>query len=387
MICAQTTIHYFFIIILVVLNMPLYTQAENATLSPNEHLFSSHRSGEVYVNANPEIKQDMSNFGSILKRYMFEKRVDPVPDKVLLTPIENAGLQNEDSSAAVYRLGHSTVLLQLENRLWLTDPVFSKRASPVQWAGPKRFHPVPMNIDDMDAFPDIEGVIISHDHYDHLDKATVKLIHSKVKHFIVPLGVDQHLISWGVSAEKIHTLDWWQTATIKNVSFTATPAQHFSGRGLFDGNETLWASWVIKTEQHRLFFSGDSGYFDGFKLIGKRYGPFDLTMMETGAYDRNWADIHMLPEQSVQAHIDLRGKMLMPIHNSTFDLALHPWYEPFERLAKAAVENEVKIATPIIGEKVLIDQPRVNIAWWKNMMSENRNKAEKTENINALSTY
>lgn len=326
----------------------------------NQRLTCSHLADGKYVNADPEIKQDMSKLGGIIKRYLFEDRVDPEPTHVPLQQLDPRTLTNQ-SSDGVYRLGHSSVLLHLNGDIWLTDPVFSERASPVQWMGPKRFHPVPIELDEL---TEIKGVIISHDHYDHLDKASIISLNERVEHFVVPLGVDTHLIEWGISAEKIHSLDWWQEVVIDGVQLVATPSQHFSGRGVFDGNKTLWASWVIKTQQHSLFFSGDSGYFDGFKLIGERYGPFDLTMMETGAYDKDWADIHMLPEQSVQAHLDLKGQVLMPIHNGTFDLALHPWHEPFARLSAAATKHNIEIATPIMGEQVLLKQPRKNQPWW-----------------------
>lgn len=326
----------------------------------NQRLNTSHITQGAYINADPKVKQDMSKLGSILKRYIFETRVDSEPTSVPLREVDIDVLQ-KTSSDAVYRLGHSSMLLKLNNQIWLTDPVFSERASPVQWMGPKRFHPVPIEVKRLTK---IKGVIISHDHYDHLDKASIQLLNDRVEHFIVPLGVDKHLLEWGVPKTKIHALDWWQELNIDGVQLVATPAQHFSGRGVFDSNHTLWASWVIKTQQHSLFFSGDSGYFDGFKLIGERYGPFDLTMMETGAYDKDWADIHMLPEQSVQAHLDLNGRVLLPVHNGTFDLALHPWYEPFARLAVAAVTHNVEIATPVMGEKVLLNQPRENQSWW-----------------------
>ncbi len=351
---------------LATMNISLAAEENMSNNIESARLDSSHYEKGAYVNANPEIKQDLSKLGSILKRYLFEKRVDPVPTQVPLKPINSASL-TLDSENAVYRLGHSSILLKLQGKVWLIDPVFSKRASFVQWMGPKRFHSVPLDLNNL---PDIEGVIISHDHYDHLDKQSIKQLNEKVAHFIVPLGVDNHLTSWGIPAEKIHSLDWWQTLQVGDVNFTATPAQHFSGRGLFDGNETLWASWVIKTDKHSLFFSGDSGYFDGFKLIGERFGPFDITMMETGAYDINWPDIHMLPEESVQAHIDLKGKVLMPIHNGTFDLALHPWYEPFERITAAAAEKNVTIATPIMGEALLLNQPRKNQRWWQRMLPQ-----------------
>ena len=262
---------------------------------------------------------------------------------------------------SLFRLGHSTVLLKLRGEFWLTDPVFSERASPVQWAGPARFHAPPISIADL---PPIKGVILSHNHYDHLDYAAVQQLAGKTEHFLAPLGVGDQLIAWGVPAEKVQQLDWWQSTVVDGVRFVATPSQHFSGRGLGDRDKTLWASWTILDDDLRVFFSGDSGYFDGFKAIGDKYGPFDITLMETGAYDPQWPHVHMQPEETLQAHQDLRGKWLMPIHNGTFDLAMHTWHQPFDRITALAAENNVAIATPRMGEKLDITAPDPGTAWW-----------------------
>jgi L-ascorbate metabolism protein UlaG (beta-lactamase superfamily) len=262
----------------------------------------------------------------------------------------------------LFRLGHSTLLLKLHNEFFLTDPVFSKRASPVQWAGPSRFHEPPIGIDEL---PPIKAVILSHDHYDHLDHAAILQLAPKTEHFLTPLGVGDRLIKWGVGAAKVQQLDWWESTTIRGVRFVATPAQHFSGRGLNDGNSTLWSSWVIDYQDVRVFFSGDSGYFDGFKAIGEKYGPFDLTLIETGAYDKMWPDVHMQPEQTLQAHLDLKGKWLMPVHNGTFDLGFHVWHEPFDRIAALAAERGVPLATPEMGEALSLAQPAAGEHWWK----------------------
>lgn len=268
---------------------------------------------------------------------------------------------------SLFRLGHSTLLLKLNNEFFLTDPVFSERASPVQWAGPKRFHQPPISIADL---PPIKAVILSHDHYDHLDHAAVLQLAAKTEHFIAPLGVGDTLVSWGVPAAKVQQFDWWQGTTIAGVKLVATPSQHFSGRGLFDGNQTLWASWVIDAPGVRVFFSGDSGYFDGFRQIGDKYGPFDVTMIETGAYDKLWPDVHMQPEETLQAHLDLRGKWLMPVHNGTFDLGLHAWHEPFDRIAGLAAKRGVNLATPQMGEAVDLAQPKQGTTWWLPMLEE-----------------
>lgn len=261
----------------------------------------------------------------------------------------------------VYRLGHSTVLLKLRNQYFLTDPVFAERASPIQWAGPQRFHQPPISLADL---PPLKAVILSHNHYDHLDHMTIQVLKDKAEHFIAPLGVGDTLIEWGVPAEKVRQLNWWQSTEIHGIRFVATPAQHFSGRSLSDGNRTLWCSWVMLDGEQRIFFSGDTGYHDGFKLIGEQYGPFDLTLMETGAYNVEWPDVHMQPEETLQAHIDLRGKWLLPIHNGTFDLAMHAWHEPFDRILALAWDRSISITTPEMGQPFYLQYPSRGQAWW-----------------------
>ncbi|MCF7535186.1 MBL fold metallo-hydrolase [Pseudomonas petrae] len=261
----------------------------------------------------------------------------------------------------VYRLGHSTVLFKLRGEYFLTDPVFADRASPVQWAGPQRFHQPPIRLEDL---PPLKAVILSHNHYDHLDYMTIQVLKDKAEHFITPLGVGDTLIEWGVPAAKVQQLNWWQSTDIHGIRFVATPAQHFSGRTLRDGNQTLWASWVILDGEQRIFFSGDTGYHDGFKLIGEQYGPFDVTLMETGAYNVDWPDVHMQPEETLQAHIDLRGKWLLPIHNGTFDLAMHAWHEPFDRILALAWDRSISITTPEMGQPFYVQYPSRGEAWW-----------------------
>lgn len=295
-------------------------------------------------------------------RFMFKDESRTVPPEVLpVTPLTREQL-DQATDGSIYRLGHSTVLMKLNGKFWITDPVFSERASPVRWAGPKRFMPMPISLADL---PSLAAVVLSHDHFDHLDRETVTALAAKTSKFVTPLGVGDQLTSWGIPAEKTHQLDWWQTIEVDGIQFTATPAQHFSGRSLFTKNPTLWASWSIYTGTHRIFFSGDTGYFDGFAEIGERHGPFDLTLLEAGGYDEQWEGVHMLPEQVMQAHKDLRGDWLLPIHNATFDLAFHSWDEPMEKMLALSAQRGVRLTMPRIGEPVRLDRHQAAQPWWR----------------------
>lgn len=257
-------------------------------------------------------------------------------------------------------LGHSSLMLNMNNYKILIDPVFKKRISIV---GPSRFNGEMLL--DPDHIKKVDVVIISHNHYDHLNKISIQLLREKTGLFIVPLGVGAELEGWGVSRNKIIELDWWDEYNVKEDLFiAAAPAQHFSGRGLTDRDKTLWASWIVRTEDHKIYFSGDSGYFDGFKQIGEKYGPFDITFLECGAYNEKWHHIHMYPEETVRAHIDLKGDVLHPIHWGTFNLSLHSWYEPMDRLSEAAEKSGIKVATPIPGETTIYGKYIPSEKWW-----------------------
>ncbi|GAB2592191.1 MBL fold metallo-hydrolase [Dyella jejuensis] len=323
--------------------------------SPQHH-------GGRFRNPKPRAPQSLSKALRIIWNALFNKPAGTTP----AVPLPVQALSRAQLAAApdrsLFRLGHSTVLLKLRGGYWLTDPVFGERASPFRWVGPKRFHQPPIALEEL---PSIRGVIVSHDHYDHLDRTTIQRLADTTGIFLTPLGVGDRLLDWGVDPAKVHQLDWWESIEVDGLSMTATPAQHFSGRGLFDGNRTLWASWVIVDDALRMFFSGDTGYFDGFKIIGERLGPFDLTLMETGAYDAQWPHVHMQPEHMVQAHLDLRGRWLLPIHNGTFDLAFHPWQEPFERVTALAAQHGIALATPRMGERLDLASPHTGERWWR----------------------
>ncbi|HSC87812.1 MAG TPA: MBL fold metallo-hydrolase, partial [Polyangiaceae bacterium] len=256
-------------------------------------------------------------------------------------------------------LGHSTLLIEIDGHRLLTDPVWGERTSPFTHLGPRRFHPPPLPITEL---PALDAVVISHDHYDHLDLPTIEYLRGTGVRFVVPLGIGSHLESWGVPRERIVERDWWQSIRVGALELVSTPARHFSGRGTSrDG--TLWTSWAILGPQHRVYFSGDTAMQPEFEEIGRRLGPFDLTMLESGAYNALWADVHLGPEQAVAAHRMLRGKRMIPVHWGTFNLALHTWMEPPERIRQAAKKVGVDVVVPRPGESVTLDSPNPT-PWW-----------------------
>ena len=331
--------------------------------SSSNGLAASASQPEKFTNTHIEYKTSWRDMWKVTKAYFQDNRNAATPTFDIPVSTLTSEMLDAVTEDSVIKLGHSTTLLKLAESFILIDPVFSERASPVQWLGPKRFHQSPISLEDL---PNIDVVIISHDHYDHLDKGSIEILKNKVDMFITPLKVGNHLRDWGVDANKIVELNWWQSTKVSDIEIVATPSQHFSGRGLFDRDETLWASFVIKSSNTNIFYSGDSGYFDGFKAIGNKYGPFDLSMIETGAYNELWSDIHMLPEESLQAHIDVQAGVMMPVHNSTFDLALHNWNEPLMKITGLAGEKGVPTSIPIFGEIVPVKRAgeAPNKVWW-----------------------
>lgn len=260
-------------------------------------------------------------------------------------------------------LGHSSLMLQMHGMNILIDPVFSKRTSPVSFAGPKRFSDLPVEIGDL---PHIDIVVISHDHYDHLDMDTVRALDEKTERFIVPLGVENHLERWGVSAEKITNMAWWEETEINGLTVGCTPSRHFSGRRVVDSDKTLWASWVFKDGFHQIFESGDGGYGGHFEEIHDRYGDFDFVMIDCAQYNMKWHYVHMFPEESAMAAEALGAKAVMPVHWGAFVLSSHPWDDPPERFTAAAENLGLTVVTPRIGETMSLDKPQeYQQRWWK----------------------
>lgn len=265
------------------------------------------------------------------------------------------------SGLRVTWLGHSTMLLEIDGRRVLTDPVWAERISPVSWAGPKRWYAPPLAFEDL---PPVDAVLVSHDHYDHLDYPTIARMVAHDTKFIAPLGVTEHLAYWGVPESRIVELDWWDETEVAGLRIVCTPARHASGRTPFDQNATLWASYALIGEEHRVWFSGDTGLFPALTQIGAKLGPFDLTMIEAGAYGSAWPDWHLGPEQAVRAHQMVGGRVMLPVHWGLFDLAYHGWTEPIERVLVAADHAGVEVITPRPGQSIEPATPPARARWW-----------------------
>jgi L-ascorbate metabolism protein UlaG (beta-lactamase superfamily) len=265
------------------------------------------------------------------------------------------------SGLRVTWLGHSSTLVEIDGQRVLTDPVWSERPTPIRGIGPRRFYPPPLPLD---ALPAIDVVLISHDHYDHLDRETVLALDARRTTFVVPLGVGEHLTYWGIAAERIVELDWWQRTSVGTLEIVSTPARHASGRQVFDQDATLWCGYALLGARHRVYYSGDTGLFHGLHEIGTKLGPFDLTMIEVGQYNRAWPDWHIGPEQAVTAHQWVGGKVMLPVHWGLFALAFHAWTEPVERAVAAASAAGVPLLTPRPGQSVEPSAPPPPDRWW-----------------------
>jgi len=319
-----------------------------------------HNSGGVDITPK-------SSHASLFYRFFLENRKKQEP--VAELPVERRKREDypkqPDHKTRITWLGHSAMLIEISGLRILTDPNFSQRASPISWAGPKRFTPPPISAEEI---PDLDVVLISHDHYDHLDYDTIMALKGKTARFVAPMGVGERIIKWGVEKDKVTQLDWWgEFSPGGKVTLALTPTQHFSARGIFDRNKTLWGSWVIVGRESRVYFSGDTGMFGCFKDIGERYGPFDFTLMHIGAYADVWPESHMTPEEAVQAHLDLRGKTFIPMHWGTFRMAFHPWKEPAERFYTEALRREISFATPKAGQIIENPGPMPMEPWWREM--------------------
>jgi L-ascorbate metabolism protein UlaG (beta-lactamase superfamily) len=265
------------------------------------------------------------------------------------------------SGLRVTWIGHSTTLVEVGPTRLLIDPVWAERASFVSFAGPRRFYPAPLPLAEL---PPVDAIVLSHDHFDHLDQSFVRTVAARGIPWLAPLGVGKWLRRWGVPASGVTELDWWDSTRVGDLTLTATPARHFSGRGPGTTDRTLWCGWAIAGAERRVYYAGDTAMQNEFAEIGQRLGPFDLTMIEIGAYDALWPDVHLGPEQAVAAHRLVHGDVMLPLHWGTFDLALHGWTEPIERALVAAAREGVRVATPRPGELVEPSALRPVERWW-----------------------
>ncbi|MEQ1686657.1 MAG: MBL fold metallo-hydrolase [Burkholderiaceae bacterium] len=319
----------------------------------------------VFVNPLPPASYTAADVWNLIRGQFFgdEMREPPSAIPVVAVAPDELKAAPAPSGLRAFWIGHASVFIEIDGLRLLVDPIFSDYASPFE-LGPKRFHPPPIALIEL---PSIDAVLITHDHYDHLDMRTVQHLAGRGTAFFVPLGIGAHLQAWGVPAAQIHDLEWWKEESLKGVRIVSTPSRHYSGRGLNDKNATLWGSWSVIGPRHRLYVSGDTGYSDHFRAIGERFGPFDLSFIKVGAYGPGapWLDIHMSPEDAVRAHADVRARRLFPVHWGTFNLAFHAWDEPIKRTLAAARASQVEVLTPRVGEIVDADRPFAPNPWWE----------------------
>lgn len=347
------------IVILFVVNQKAFGQQPLKERLERIKKSKNYKNGKFHNAVEVEFMTGDAGFFKLMKLF-FKKHKNTEPSKPVPVVFSNLHTLHADSAQVVW-FGHSSYFIKAGNRNILVDPVFSKRASPVSFIGVTSFKGT--HVFGANNMPDIDIMLITHDHYDHLDYKSIMALKGRTACYVVPLGVGQHLEKWGIDKTKILEFDWWDEFEVfPEITIVATPAQHFSGRGLVR-NKTLWASFVVKTPQFRIFAGGDSGYGPHFKEIGEKYGPFDMAFLESGQYNNYWPHIHMMPEETVQASVDLQARVLMPVHWGKFKLAMHPWDEPIQRVSKKAAELGVKIATPLIGEPFKITAPAPEKLW------------------------
>jgi L-ascorbate metabolism protein UlaG (beta-lactamase superfamily) len=327
---------------------------------------SKHWNGKIFLNLE-ETKMEFGFYDlpKLLYKQFFERTGREPKQNLPLQAFDSSRFLEEASHAKFIWYGHSVVLMRIANLTVLIDPMLGQNAAPIAPFAVKRFSKDTLNI--IPELPEIDVLIMSHDHYDHLDYDSIQNLKSKVKKYYVALGVARHLIEWGIPKEDITEFDWWQDEQIGDLQITFTPSRHFSGRGLLDRAKGLWGGWVFKTETENIWFSGDGGYGQHFKEIGERLGPFDFAFMECGQYNTYWHQIHMYPEESVQAGIEGKSSCLMPVHWGGFSLALHGWKEPAERFVADCKQAGLNYRTPKLGELMEMGDLKETEEWWESI--------------------
>ena len=318
-----------------------------------------------FRNRMPTVTVAPSRILETLRRHVRGDEVRYPTRPIPVVPRSRADFETPPATGLrVTWLGHATALVEIDGARILTDPIWSERVSPSEWIGPRRFFAPPLPLEEL---PPIDAVLVSHDHYDHLDMRTIERLAERGARFFVPLGVGAHLEAWGVAPSRIEELDWDESRLVGGVTATLAPARHFSGRGFTDRDVTLWGSWVVAGPEHRVYYSGDSGYFDGFREIGAAYGPFDAALMSLASYGPTWPHVHMTPEELVRAHVEIGGGVFLPVHWATFNLAFHDWNEPILRASAAAAAAGVTLLAPRPGESVEPTASPQVPDWWREL--------------------
>ncbi|MBC7892639.1 MAG: MBL fold metallo-hydrolase [Sphingobacteriaceae bacterium] len=322
----------------------------------------NYRDGSFQYPLETPMMAPNTSYPAMIREFLFSKTPNREPDEPLPSVKTDLNSLRGEAPVVVW-FGHSSYFIRIGGKNLLVDPVFSNRASPVQFAGTGSYPGT--RIYSVADLPTLDAVILTHDHYDHLDYETIRQLIPKMAAFHTALGVGAHLERWGIPPEKITEYDWWESGPLAtDLTLVATPARHFSGRGLTRG-KTLWVGFVLRSATHTLYLGGDSGYGPHFREIGEKYGPFDLALLENGQYDEKWPFIHMMPEEVAQAALDLRAKTLLPVHWGKFTLALHSWTDPIERVTRKAHDLGLPITTPKIGEPVVVGGPYTDKSWWR----------------------
>lgn len=324
---------------------------------------SPHFVDGKFVNRVPTSLNVKGRELDVLTRFLTVESVRTPPGPMPIISLKKGDFADPPSPGLeVVWLGHATNMIDLEGHRIMTDPMLSEIASPISWLGPSRYHQAPMGIEDL---PKVDVVVVSHDHYDHLDMATVEALARAGTLFVVPLGIGAHLEAWDVPPKQIVELQWGESRVVGDLTIHCVPARHYSGRGVFDQNEALWAGWVLKGKEKTLYYSGDTGFSDHFAEVGERFGPIDITLIKIGEYDETWPEIHIDPEEAVRAHVAARGQLMLPVHWGTFNLAYHDWDDPIKRAVKAAVQAGAQLATPRPGERVVVGGAIPTDPWWE----------------------
>ncbi|GGI25898.1 MBL fold metallo-hydrolase [Pedobacter mendelii] len=359
---AVYTLIVLILIFLIVTNLPVFGRLPKGERLNSIHHLKNYRNGALQnISVTPMQPEGVSLF-TIIKKYFFGKHPNKIPKKALNFIKTDLNKAPESNSPEIVWFGHSSYLITINNKRILVDPVFSETPSPFSFIGSKAFPGT--NFVKAEAFLNIDVLVVTHDHYDHLDYKSILKIAPQVKNIVTSIGVGSHLERWGIDTHKINELCWEQSISLSDdLEFTAVCARHFTGRK-FKRNQTLWSAFVLKTPNYKLFLGGDSGYDVHFKKIGDDYGPFDIAFLECGQYNELWPFIHMFPEQTVQAAIELNAKILMPVHWGKFSLSMHPWNEPAERVTLAAEKQNLKIIIPKLGERVVLNKDFPSEKWW-----------------------